>query len=84
MHTDEAVNAYIVGQLLAKEPFIYDPQDRHGPALAALALPMARMQGAKSFSDLTESELRIVRSWLGQSRFCFSALPLRCSASSPA
>ena len=47
MHTDEAVNAYIVGQLLAGEPFTYDPQDRHGPALAALALPLARMQGAK-------------------------------------
>ena len=60
MHTDEAVNAYIVGQLLAKEPFIYDSQDRHGPALAALALPMVRAQGAKSFSDLTESELRVV------------------------
>jgi uncharacterized protein (TIGR03663 family) len=60
MHTDEAVNAYIVGQLLAKEPFIYDPQDRHGPALTALTLPIVRMQGAKSFSDLTESELRVV------------------------
>ena len=60
MHTDEAVNAYIVGQLLGKEPFIYDPQDRHGPALAAFALPIVRMQGANSFSDLTESELRIV------------------------
>ena len=60
MHTDEAVNAYIVGQLLAKEPFIYDPQDRHGPALAALALPIVRMQGAKSFTDLTEPELRVV------------------------
>ena len=59
MHTDEAVNAYIVGQLLAGEAFTYDPQDRHGPALAALALPLARMQGAKSFSDLTESELRL-------------------------
>ena len=59
MHTDEAVNAYIVGQLLAGDPFIYDPQDRHGPALAALALPLARMQGARSFSDLTESELRL-------------------------
>src|SRR5215469_1891676 len=59
MHTDEAVNAYIVGQLLAGEPFTYDPQDRHGPALAALALPLARMRGARSFSDLTESELRV-------------------------
>jgi uncharacterized protein (TIGR03663 family) len=59
MHTDEAVNAYIVGQSLAGEPFTYDPQDRHGPALAALALPLARMHGAESFSDLTESELRL-------------------------
>src|SRR5579864_8589453 len=58
MHTDEAVNAYIVGQLLAGETFTYDPHDRHGPALAALAWPLARMQGAKSFSDLTEAELR--------------------------
>lgn len=59
MHTDEAVNAYIVGQSLAGEPFSYDPQDRHGPALTALALPLVKMQGAKSFSDLTESELRL-------------------------
>jgi uncharacterized protein (TIGR03663 family) len=58
MHTDEAVNAYIVGQLLAGEKFNYDPQDRHGPALALLALPLARVQGAKSFPELTESELR--------------------------
>jgi uncharacterized protein (TIGR03663 family) len=59
MHTDEAVNAYIVGQLLSGEPFTYDPQDRHGPALTALALPLARLQGAKMFSDLTESDLRM-------------------------
>lgn len=59
MHTDEAINGYIVGQLLAGQPFTYDPQDRHGPALAALALPLARMHGARSFSDLTESELRV-------------------------
>lgn len=59
MHTDEAVNAYIVGQLLSGEPFRYDPVDRHGPALSALALPLVRMQGARSFSDLTEAELRL-------------------------
>ena len=59
MHTDEAVNAYIVGQSLGGKPFIYDPQDRHGPALAALALPLVRIQGAKAFSELTESELRL-------------------------
>ncbi len=65
MHTDEAVNGYIVGQLLAGEPFVYDPQDRHGPALAALALPLARIQGAKDFSELTESELRLTTALAG-------------------
>ncbi len=59
MHTDEAVNAYIVGQMLAGESYVYDPQDRHGPTLAALAFPLARVQGAKSFSSLTEPELRL-------------------------
>lgn len=59
MHTDEAVNAYIVGQLLSGEPFTYDPHDRHGPALFALVLPLARMQGAKTFAALTESEVRL-------------------------
>lgn len=59
MHTDEAINAYIVGQLLDGQRYTYDPHDRHGPALAALALPLVRFQGAKSFADLTESELRM-------------------------
>lgn len=58
MHTDEAVNAYIVGELLGGKAFIYDPRDRHGPALAALAMPMVRLQGAKTFAELTEAELR--------------------------
>lgn len=65
MHTDEAVNAYIVGQILSGEPFNYDPQDRHGPALAAFAVPLARLQGAKKFSDLTESELRLTSALAG-------------------
>lgn len=59
MHTDEAVNAYIVGQLLANGSYTYDPQDRHGPALALFALPMARVQGVKDFSGLTEAGLRM-------------------------
>lgn len=59
MHTDEAINGYIVGQLLAGEPFRYDSVDRHGPALPVIALPLARIQGARSLSDLTESELRL-------------------------
>src|SRR5476651_1133407 len=59
MHTDESINAYIVGQLLAGESFHYDPQDRHGPALFVVAEPLAKLLGAKSFSELTESQLRL-------------------------
>jgi uncharacterized protein (TIGR03663 family) len=59
MHTDEAVNAYIVGQSLAGKPVRYDPVDRHGPALTALALPLVRAQGAHTFGELTEAELRV-------------------------
>jgi uncharacterized protein (TIGR03663 family) len=60
MHTDESINAYITGQLLAGENFHYDPQDRHGPLLFAVAEPLVKLLGAKSFPDLTETELRLV------------------------
>jgi uncharacterized protein (TIGR03663 family) len=59
MHTDEAVNAYIVGEALAGRSFPYDAGDRHGPVLAAVAWPVVRVQGAKSFAELTEAELRL-------------------------
>jgi len=59
MHTDEAVNAYLTGELLAGKPFHYDPQDRHGPALLVLAEPIVKLLGAKKFSELTEAQLRL-------------------------
>jgi predicted membrane-bound mannosyltransferase len=59
MHTDESVNAWILGEILGGESFHYDPQDRHGPALAAETLPIVRLSSAKKFSDLTESQLRL-------------------------
>lgn len=59
MHTDESINAYITGQLLAGEPFRYDPVDRHGPALSAMVLPIVRAFGVRGFSDLTEAEVRM-------------------------
>ena len=59
MHTDEAVNAYRTGELLAGQSFHYDPKDRHGPALCALAEPIARLCGARNFSELTETQLRL-------------------------
>jgi 4-amino-4-deoxy-L-arabinose transferase-like glycosyltransferase len=65
MHTDESINAYIVGQLLAGESFCYDPQDRHGPALVAETLPVVKWCGAKKFADLEETQLRLVPALTG-------------------
>jgi uncharacterized protein (TIGR03663 family) len=59
MHTDEAVNAYITGELLVGDSFRYDPRDRHGPVLYLLAKPVARLCGAKDFATLTETQLRL-------------------------
>ena len=60
MHTDEAVNGYITGQLLAGENYHYDPRDRHGPALYLAALPIAKTAGAKKLADLSEFTVRLV------------------------
>ena len=59
MHTDESINAYIIGELLAGQDYHYDPQDRHGPLLYAVAEPLVRLLGARNLSELTESQLRL-------------------------
>ncbi|HEX4349591.1 MAG TPA: flippase activity-associated protein Agl23 [Verrucomicrobiae bacterium] len=59
MHTDESINAYITGELLAGEAFHYDPKDRHGPVLFAVAEPLVKLLGARKYTDLTETELRL-------------------------
>lgn len=65
MHTDESVNAYITGGLLAGENFHYDPQDRHGPTLYLLAAPVARLLGANNLEQLTETQLRLSTVFIG-------------------
>ena len=59
MHTDEAVNAYITGDLLGGGSFRYDPQDRHGPTLFLFAKPIVELCGARKFADLTETQVRL-------------------------
>jgi len=65
MHTDEAINGYITGELLAGQSFHYDPRDRHGPSLYLFAKPLALICGAKNFADLTETELRLTPAIIG-------------------
>ena len=54
MHTDEAVNAFLLGEVLRGEPFRYDSQDRHGPLLTAVAWVAAQARGQSDFAALDE------------------------------
>ena len=65
MHTDEAINAYHIGQLLGGAKYRYDPIDRHGPTLAELVLPLVHLEGVNKYSDLTESQLRLAPALIG-------------------
>lgn len=78
MHTDESVNAYIVGQLLAGEPYHYDPHDRHGPVLYAVAWPAAKLCGINNLAGLTEISVRICPVIMGAlTVFLFAALAVQ-------
>jgi len=60
MHTDEAVNAWKLGDLLERNYYRYDPNDFHGPALNYLTLPIAHLRGQHTYASLDEVTLRLV------------------------
>ena len=59
MHTDEAVNAVIVATGLEGQGYHYDPQDRHGPSLFYLTVPLCRVLGVRSLADMEAWHLRL-------------------------
>jgi uncharacterized protein (TIGR03663 family) len=60
MHGDEAVHAYKFGRLLENNFYRYDPKEFHGPAFNYFTLFSAWLKGKSTYTDLTESTLRIV------------------------
>jgi uncharacterized protein (TIGR03663 family) len=74
VHTDEAVNASILGEMLEGRPYRYDPIDRHGPTLYYATYPVVRAFGAHSLGDLEAWELRLVPAFLGAGLLCALAL----------
>ncbi|AKJ64389.1 flippase activity-associated protein Agl23 [Kiritimatiella glycovorans] len=60
MHTDEAVQAVIFGDLLEEGDYTYDPYEYHGPTLMYATLPAARLAGAEGLASLDEIPLRVV------------------------
>ena len=65
MHCDEAVNADKFGTLLEQGRYEYSSQDFHGPTLYYLTLISAKIQGVRTYIDLTEVTLRVVPAFLG-------------------
>ncbi len=65
MHTDESVNAYILGGVLGGGVFHYDSHDRHGPALVAASLPIVWLEGSRRYDDLSERGVRLVPALAG-------------------
>ncbi len=60
VHSDEAVNAVILGRLQETGRYTYDPRQFHGPTLYWFALPAVWLSGAKNYSELTATTLRLV------------------------
>ena len=60
MHTDEAVQALLVGEMLAGKAYAYNPRDFHGPAFYFLAEPLLRLMGVRSLAEMEAWQLRLV------------------------
>ena len=65
MHTDEAVHAYKLGELIERGTYRYDPKEYHGPTLNFLTLPVTWLRGMWRHADLDEEALRIVPLFFG-------------------
>jgi uncharacterized protein (TIGR03663 family) len=60
MHTDEAVHAYNFRGLLENGIYKYDPREYHGPTLNYFTLIPAWLSAAHTYTEITESTVRIV------------------------
>ncbi|HSI85978.1 MAG TPA: flippase activity-associated protein Agl23 [Candidatus Methylacidiphilales bacterium] len=65
MHTDEAVHASILGEMLEGGLYRYNAQDCHGPTLYFLAWPVLKCLGATSLATLEAWQLRIIPAVIG-------------------
>ena len=59
MHVDETTQALKLQELMEGK-YQYDPVDHHGPALLYATLPVKWFSSATQWSELTESQLRLV------------------------
>ncbi len=60
IHMDEANNAFLVGEILRGQDFVYRVHDHHGPTLFLLAAASLRAQGVPSFAAMEAAPLRLI------------------------
>ncbi len=65
LHTDEAIHAVKLGDLLEHNTYIYDSQEYHGPALNYFSLIPAWLKAEHTYRQLHESTMRIVPVFFG-------------------
>ncbi|RYD24868.1 MAG: phospholipid carrier-dependent glycosyltransferase [Verrucomicrobiaceae bacterium] len=64
MHVDETTQALKLRDLMDGQ-YRYDPVDHHGPTLLYATVPVKWLSPAKTWNDLTESQLRLVPALFG-------------------
>jgi uncharacterized protein (TIGR03663 family) len=74
MHTDEAVQAVILGRLVDDSVYRYDPTEYHGPSLHYAARAVAAAAGQRASVELTATVLRLVSVLCGVGLFGWLAL----------
>ncbi len=60
MHTDEAVHAIRLGDMLEHGAYSYDPHDYHGPTMYYATVPIAWLRGERTLQQLNVTTMRIV------------------------
>lgn len=64
MHVDETTQALKLEEMMVGK-YHYDPVDHHGPTLLYATLPVKWLSPAKTWNDLTESQVRLVPALFG-------------------
>jgi len=65
MHTDEAVHAVVLGEMLKTGAYRYNPQDTHGPTLYYLSYSVLRVMGVHDLPEMEAWHLRLVSALVG-------------------
>ena len=65
MHTDEAVHAVVLGEMLKTGVYRYNPHDTHGPTLYYLSYPILRLMGLHDVPDMNAWHIRMISALVG-------------------